>query len=166
MYNVNGRTGDVVFANAVYQLLLEQHLNTRDLRKLTQQKLHREIATQKIAQFIYNKKLLGFVALDEDKNNYLTEAGEQEAQKVADIVANMSEEELNRVPKQTLIYSETNTEVSIPQIFERLSSIRDDISKIGISKVSFDEFTKFIAVKEAIDNLIGAKPEEQTEEQQ
>ena len=82
-YNTNGRAGDVEFAKAVYSLLINgEHLNTRKLRLLVQDKLKRDVATQKIAQFVFNKKANGILALDDEKNNYLTEQGIEEARKL------------------------------------------------------------------------------------
>lgn len=160
MFNTNGRGGDVVFSNTIYKLLLEKNMNTRELRKKATNLLGKEIPTQKMAQFIYNRKLLGYITLDDEGNNCLTESGIKEAERVANIVADIPEEKRNIIiSTKKPIYSDINTEVSVQSILKQLSDVRDKISRISITNVSLDEFTKLINIKNIIDDMLDDKKE-------
>lgn len=165
MLGVNGRGGDVVFSNTIYQLLLEHNMNTRELRKRAGERLGKEIPTQKIAQFIYNRKSLGFITLDNEGNNCLTDSGKEEAKRIADIVETIPEDKRTIIMStKSPIYSETNNEVNMQSILDQLSNVRNKISRISITNVSLDEFTKLIDIKNIIDEMLGKKEETDTKE--
>ena len=169
--NVNGRTGDVEFARAVYSFLINgEHIATRKLRILVQEKLGREVATQKIAQFVYNKKASGILTLDENKNNYLTEQGMIEAKKIVgyepllDDVGDINDSDINDISVDDYVEREqhildepynNNSSRKSESILRQLAGIRDCIGReLLVDGSDLDEIIKLVKIYKTLDELI------------